>query len=138
MLIEELKDIQSGKKQLKEFAFVVGGALIVFGVLAWWRHKGFYPYVIVSGVAVIFVGLADPGILKPFQRAWMTLALLIGWVMSRVILTLFFYLGLATIGMTARLFGQRFLDLKFRDGKTTYWIERPRGPRPPGDYEKQF
>ncbi len=138
MLIEEIKNIKSGKKELREFALIVGSVLAIFGAFAWWGHKSFYPFFVGGGLGLIAVGLLTPRVLKPIQKLWMGLALVIGAVMSRVILSLLFYLVLTPLGLVARLAGKHFLDLKFKEAKTSYWIERPRQKKIPADYEKQF
>lgn len=138
MLIEEIKNIKSSKKELREFALTVGSVLAIFGALAWWRHKGFYPFFIGGGLGLIAAGFLIPSVLKPIQKLWMGLALVMGAVMSRVILSILFYLVLTPLGLAARLAGKQFLDLKFKEAKTSYWIERPRLKKVPADYEKQF
>lgn len=60
-------------------------------------------------------------ILKPFYWVWMFLAFCLGFVASKVFLTLIFYLVLTPIGLLAKLFGKRFLDL---GQKPSYWKNR--------------
>ncbi len=138
MLIEEIKNIKSGKKELREFALTVGAVLAIFGAIAWWRHKSFYPFFVGGGLGLILAGFLIPGILKPLQKLWMALALVMGAVMSRVLLSIVFYLVITPLGLAARLAGKQFLDLKFKEVKPSYWIERPRLKKVPLDYEKQF
>jgi hypothetical protein len=47
-----------------------------------------------------------------------------GWVMTRVILTLFYFLILTPFGIVMRLLGQPTLDTAWHDGKTTYWVDK--------------
>jgi hypothetical protein len=61
-----------------------------------------------------------------------------GAVMSRVLLGIIFYLVITPLGLAARLTGKQFLDLKFKEVKPSYWIERTRSKKVPSDYEKQF
>jgi hypothetical protein len=67
----------------------------------------------------------------------MILSLALGWVMSRILLTIAFFLIVTPIGLLQRLFGKRPLEIAFRTGANSYW--QPRTARPvPADYEKQF
>jgi hypothetical protein len=58
--------------------------------------------------------------------------------MTRVILTVLFYLVLTPIAVTARLFGKQFLDLSFRDPKDSYWVLREKDSSKERNYEAQF
>jgi hypothetical protein len=71
-----------------------------------------------------------PIVLKPLQKVWMTIAVVIGWVMARVVLTLLFFVVFTPMGLIARLFGKDFLILKRRGAGQSYWH-----PRKPGEYD---
>lgn len=138
MVIAEIKKIESSEKKLREFGFVVGGVLCALGVLLWWRGRGTYPYFFLPGMVLVVMGAVLPRALKPFQKAWMTLAILMGWVMTRVLLSALFYLALTPIGWILRLTGKDLLDQKIEPEKQSYWKVRSQPPRVPSDYEKQF
>ncbi|VAX32560.1 hypothetical protein MNBD_NITROSPIRAE02-710, partial [hydrothermal vent metagenome] len=92
MIIEEIRNIKSQKKDLRSFGLTIGIVAGLIGGLLLWRHKDHYPYFLaVSGIFIAF-GLFLPNLLKPLQKAWMTLAVLMGWVMTRLILFVLFFL----------------------------------------------
>jgi hypothetical protein len=68
----------------------------------------------------------------------MTLALLMGWVMTRVILTFIFYVVVTPIAQLARLSGKKFLNAAFREDVESYWIIREIEEVSKERYEKQF
>lgn len=138
MVIEEIKKIDSSVKKLREFAYVVGGVLIGLGVLLWWRGKAHFPYFLAPGLILVCAGVLFPQGLKPLQKAWMTLALLMGWVMTRALLTILFFLAVTPISLCLRLIGKDLLDLRLRREETSYWKPRSRGHGAPSDYERQF
>jgi hypothetical protein len=78
----------------------------------------------VVGALLFIFGLLLPNFLSGVYKIWMGLAFALGWVVSRILLIILFYLGITTIGFIAKIFGKKFLDIKFRDNKNTYWIER--------------
>ena len=136
-IADEIKNIKSGKKELREFGIVMGVFFTLLAILFWWRGKNFiFPLII----AIPFSGLAlsAPLVLKPVQKIWMTLALLIGWVMTRVILTILFYLVITPISIITRLTGKEHLDLAFKKPEKSYWIPKPQKPFNKEIYEKQF
>ena len=46
----------------------------------------------------MFLALVIPSFLKPINKMWMTLAILMGWVMTRITLSILFYLGITPMG----------------------------------------
>ena len=67
----------------------------------------------------------------------MTFAVVLGWVMTRVILSLVFYLILTPISLLTKIFGEDFLGLKEKD-VDSYWNLRNSVTELNQDYEKQF
>ena len=138
-MIEEIKNIKSSKQDLRKFGFTVGIVLGALGGLFWWRGREFYVYVLAAGGLLLFFGWVWPVVLKPIQKVWMTLAVVLGWFMTRVILSLLFYLVFVPIGGIARLFGKNFLDLKLNSSTESYWIVKDtQQEKTKAAYEKQF
>jgi hypothetical protein len=138
MLLEEIKNIKSKKRDLKNFGITIGIVLGLLGGLLWWKGKDTYTIFIILSLTFIFFGLVLPTLLRPIQKAWMTLAIILGWFMTRVILSILFYLVFTFIGLGLRLFGKQFLDLKMDNSKKSYWILRDKKPFKSSDYERQF
>jgi hypothetical protein len=113
-------------------------ALAAFGTLALWRGKGFFPYLYVASAIFLLLGLVLPLRLRSVHKVWMTLALAMGWFMTRVILTILFFVVFTSIGVVARLLGKRFLDLGTDRSPDSYWIRREPKEFIKSDYERQF
>jgi hypothetical protein len=126
------------RRKLRNFGLTVG---IAFGVLAgllFWREKAHYVYFAVISAAFLGLGLLVPTVLKPVEKVWMTAAGAMGWFMTRVILTVLFFVVFTPIGLIGRMFGKDFLSLKLDGSATTYWIYREARDLTKEDYEKQF
>lgn len=136
MLLEDLKQLKTGQRELRNFGLLVGGVFLALGFLL--RHKPWYPWLLAPGAVLMLGGAVLPRALKPVYIVWMSLALVLGFVVSHVVLTLFFFLVITPVGLVARLAGKDFLRLKLDPKASTYWIPRP--PRTPGQkpYERQF
>lgn len=138
MIIEEIKKIDSSPKKVREFGWVM---TIFFGILAglFFLRKGpsamIYLYL---SAGFLVLTLILPIALKPLQKAWMTIAVLMGWVMSRVILGILFYLAMTPIALILRMTGKDLLDLKIDPAKDSYWHLRSQKDIPTSDYERQF
>ena len=138
MVIEEIKNIKSGRRELQRFGITMSVVLGLIGGLFLWHEKGYFScFFILSGAFFLF-GIVVPILLKPIHKMWMTLAILMGWFMTRVILSVLFYLGVVAIGLLAKLFGKDFLDLKFDRNADSYWIPKGTAKFERSDYEKQF
>jgi hypothetical protein len=138
MILEEIKKIKSDRKDLRNFGITMGIALGVIGGLLLWREKPYYFYCVIAGIAFLLSGFAFPAVLKPFQKVWMTISILMGWLMTRVILIILFYGILTPIGLIGRLCGKDFLDIKLNKNAPSYWVLRGKQEYDKKSYEQQF
>ena len=138
MLLDEIKNIKSTRKDIRGFGLIVGGALALLGLLFLWKEKDFYPYFLITGGGLILTGLLVPSVLRPLQKIWMALSIVLGWVMTRVILVVLFFLVITPIGIMGKLFGKRFLAIKRDKTTRSYWNYRKPEERRREDYERQF
>jgi len=138
MFIEEVRNIKSSKKQLRNFEIMAGIILGLLGGLFWWQQNGCYPYLLVLSAVFLLSGLLLPNLLRPIYKVWMLLALLLGWLTTRVILIVLFYGVVTPIGLLAKLFKKDFLNLKSGHDVDSYWIYRQKTKFTKEDYEKQF
>ena len=124
-------------RQLAVFGLAWLGVLGVGGWVSWHRGRTTAAEITWALAALIpAAGLVSRGFLR---LAYLTLSYLtypIGYVASYLVLAATYYLALAPIGLTMRLFGHDPLSRRFEPGAKTYWAERP-GPRPPKDYFRQ-
>ena len=138
MLKEELKQIDSSDKAVKKTGLTVGVVLILISLLLWYFGKTSFMYFsTLGGLSVILALIAIP-VLRPFHKLWMMLALAMGFVMSRVILTLLFYIVITPIGFIAKIVGKKFMPLGFDKSALTYWEKREQPGKQQIDYERQF
>ncbi len=135
---EEIKNLDISLKKVREFGLLVGGVFLALGALLAWRGRPNAPVFFAFGGFLVLFGLARPALLRPLYRLWMTLAILMGWFMSRVLLTVLFYMAITPIGIWIRLSGKDLLDLRFKDGLSSYWKLRQDGGGRKEDCEKQF
>ena len=136
-MIEEIKSIQSTNKILKSFGFTIGFLLLIIGAVLFCNSNELFVYFFSIGLIFICLSLIAPTVLKPGHKIWMTFAIIIGWVMTRIILSVLFYLIISTIGIFARLVGKDFLNLKSKSNES-YWNIRNKEYELNQDYEKQF
>jgi hypothetical protein len=66
----------------------------------------------------------------------MGLAIAMGWVVSRILIMILYYIVVTPLGIAAKLFRKEFLDLKFRDNKDSYWVIKSVDSK--NDYKKMY
>lgn len=138
MILEEIKEIKSDKKELRKFGYTIGIALLVIGAASLYFGRASNHYLIFIGALVLFVGLIYPILLKPFQKIWMGIAIVLGFIMTRIILSLLFYFVFMPMRFIARIFGKKFIDLNFKEVTDSYWNKRNKKMYEPIDTERQF
>jgi len=126
---EELRHLDASRPALRRFGWVVGGVFVGIATLIAWRRgwalDGWPLALGLPGALLVVLGTAAPGVLRPVQRVWMGLAFAMGFVMTRVILTLVFVGMVIPIGFVMRLVGRDPLERKRDPTVPTYWRERP-------------
>lgn len=138
MLIEEIRSIKSTRRDLRNFGLVVGAGFALIGGFLLWKSNAAGPWFIGAGALLALSGLAIPTLLKPLQKVWMTLAVIMGWFMTRVILSVLFYTTITPIGLAARIFGKRFMDHHLSRDSASYWHKREGTPSDLKHFERQF
>lgn len=128
----ELALIKTRTEDVRSFGWVVGGAflalwLIFIGPVHFFSQQakgGHYPVLMWIGLALVVLGTILPVLLRPLYLLWMMIAVSLGFVMTRVILTIFYYLVLTPVGLFRRLLGHDSLHRKIDRDAGTYWIEK--------------
>jgi len=138
MLKEEIKNIKEDKTTLRKFGLTVGTVLLLVGIVLYLTGKSSSVIFAGIGVLLILFGLILPNILKPLNKIWMTLAVILGWFMSRIILIILFYLIITPIGFLLKIAGKDFLNLQSDNDKNSYWEIREKKVTEKIDYERQF
>ena len=136
-MIAELNSIKSRRKDLKNFGFAIGFILLIIGLFLFVRGKDLFVYFFSIGSILIILGGITPFILKPIYKIWMIFAVIIGWIMTRIILSVLFFSIITIIGLFTRLIGKDFLNLKSKSNES-YWNIRNKERELNQDYEKQF
>jgi hypothetical protein len=126
----------------RDFGLLVGGVFLALG--GWWFYRGKYTalssFLLASGALLVLLGALRPQLLVVPNRLWMKLAEAMGFVMTRVILGIVFFLIVTPIGLVRRLFGGD--PLSRRAGRTaaaeSYWKPYTERRSDPKHYEKMY
>ena len=133
-----MEKLDLSNKGLRKFGITMAVACGVITVLVSLKHHAFcIPAAVTAGIFLV-LGVCVPVALKPFYVAWMKIAFVLGWVNTRILLTLMFYLVFTPIGFVMRLLGKDLLDRKLESAKDSYWRPCEKKEVNKEDYERQF
>ena len=98
--------------------------------IRWWA--------LVVAAAFLALALLWPAPLRPLNRAWLKLGLLLSKIVSPIVMMVLFYATVTPIGVLMRWTGKDPLRLRRDATATSYWIPRePPGPAP-NSMKQQF
>ena len=137
-MLEEIKNIKSEKSDLRNFGITVGIILLIISGFLFWKEKESFQIFLAIGITLFLTAIAIPAVLKPVYWMWMIFAIILGWIMTRLILAFMFFLIFTPIGLTLRFFGKQFLELRWDKSKESYWNFRTNEHLQNENYEKQF
>jgi len=128
---------QDDKKQLRHFGLIVGG---IFAVIGLWpvvfRAEAPRLWALALAVALVVPAIVLPRSLTYVHRVWMAAGEALGWINTRIILSVIFY-GLVTpMGIIMRRFGHDPMRRRFEPGVATYRVPKP--VRTAGHMTRQF
>ena len=138
MIIEEIKNIKGDKSDWKKFGITMGIILTIIGSYLLWKKNNYFEYFFFVAAVFFILGLILPAALKYVYKAWMSLAVVRGFIMTRVIMVIIFYLIVTPIGLIASITGKEFLDMKIDQNAKSYWLARKGAQNVKADYERQF
>ncbi len=138
VIAADVKAVKTDRGHLRKFGLTMGVAFAIFGGLFFWRDHTAAPYLFIIAAAFLLLAAITPRALKPIQTIWMTLATVLGWVMTRLLLMIVFFIGITPIAFIARVVGKRFLDLKYEPDRESYWEKREPPTSGMERYESQF
>lgn len=122
--MEEIKSIKTGKIELRKFGMMIGIILCFISGYLIWRNNENYYYCVVISVFFLVTGFIFPDVLRPIYKIWMSFAVLMGYVMTRVILIFLFYVICTPVAFLARILGNKFLELELFKSDASYWKSR--------------
>lgn len=113
------------KKQLRSFGLIVG---VGFTLIALWpivfRRESPRMWLLGFALLLAAAALVVPSVLAPLFRVWMFIGEILGWINTRIILTVLYYLLIVPMGFLMRLTGRDPLDRRFDRSASSYRIAR--------------
>lgn len=123
-------------KDERNFGRAVGVVTMAIGALQMWRgHATAAGALTAIGVALLLAGTFAPSALVVPNRWWRRAGHALGWLNTRILLSLFFFVVLTPVGVIMRLFGKDPLDVRGHGSTWKPYGERLRDPK---HFERSF
>jgi hypothetical protein len=123
--------------QLRSFSFLVGTVFVGLGL---WplivRGQSLRLWALILAGLLITPGIVWPTALRPVYRVWMTIGQALGWVNTRIILAVIFFVVFAPVAILMQMLRKDPMRRKFEPTAETYRIRRL--PRAASHMNRQF
>jgi len=127
------------KKQLRTFGIALSVFLGIIGLVHFLKGNTPHYYWFWGAAGIIFLAtLLVPILIKPIYHVAIFIAHILGWINTRLILGLIYYLLVTPIAIIMKIFGRDALNRKLDKEAKSYWNMRDRIPVPKEQYLRQF
>jgi hypothetical protein len=145
---DPLNDIQHGRtirQHLREFACVLSLVAMAIAGYTVYRRIMFQDgslanigaMYVLTGFFLI-AGYLTPRLFRPVWESWIKLGEVLGSIVTVAILSVVWFSLFIPFGLTLRLIGRSVMDLTFREGVATYWVDRGSKPADFSLLERQY
>jgi hypothetical protein len=127
----------SSSKELRSFGFIVGGA---FGLIGLWplvfRHQNMRIWALLLAGLLGAAAFVLPRALQPIFKVWMRAGFVLGWINTRIILGIIFYVVFTPAGLVMRLMHKDPMRRQSQPDADSY--REVKQPRPSSHLNHQF
>jgi len=121
----EINTAEVTTSDLRKFGFIMGGMFaLIFGLIFPWLGDKtsetwpIWPFIVMAVFWVI--AIVAPQILRPINDIWIKIGNVLGFINSRIILGLMFFVMIFPIGTLLKLFGKDSMNRKLDKEAVTY------------------
>jgi len=128
----------ASRTEQRKFGVVMAIAIVVVTLIHGFirGHLAIWPFYIAG--AFLVLGIVTPKLLEPVFVAWMKFAIGVNWVVTRVLLSIVFYLMITPTRFGIELFGDDALKRTWDPDATTYWEDAEDQPSDPSRYTNMY
>jgi len=110
---------------LRKFGLIMGVMItLIFGLIFPWigdktvNNWPIWPYIVTA--LFWLVALVAPRLLKPINKAWVKIGDVLGFINSRIILGVMFFLLIFPIGLVLKILGKDSMNRKYNKDLDSY------------------
>lgn len=121
-------DLNPSAEKLRQFGWIAPIMLLVIGLVFWWRFgmpaAGITVMVLV-GMVIFTLSRVSPRLVRPVYMVLVIVGFPIGWVVSHLVMFLFYFGIITPVALVFRLMGRDMLHRRWDRRLETYWTEHP-------------
>ena len=144
-IIEDIKsEIRSAQKEPSSRDLTILALLFLLigvglgGLQVFWKGNSTGWYWISAGVILSAFRLIAP-LFREVYRFWLALSVILGYFVSRILLTIIFFVVITPVSLISRIAGKDPMERKLDPQADSYWMRREQETDTSIDrYEKQF
>jgi len=125
-------------KKVRSFGFLFAGLAAAASVYVLYTGSTSWGWPLAGAAFFLVTGLFVQPVLRPIYILWMRFAAILGWLNTRILLGVFYYMIVTPTGWVMRLLGKDLLDLRIDRAAKTYWKKRERQAFDPKRCERLF
>jgi len=130
-IIADLQKLDRGPSVMRKFGLFSALIFLLLGLMITYKHWN-DPVTCTKGALVFFgltaaftiLAMVYPNALKPVNIIMSFIAMIIGWLLTRVILALMFYTVFFIFGFIMKIIGKDSLKRKINRNSPSYWVKR--------------
>jgi Saxitoxin biosynthesis operon protein SxtJ len=134
---KELAGLDITRQSLRSFGLLLGGVFSLSAGVLFWKSSQHWLWPAIMALILLLTTQLYPLILARPYRLWMLLAFVLGWIMTRIILTAAYMLIMTPIGWLLRALDKDILDERIDKASASYW-KNHESVSDRGRYKKQF
>jgi hypothetical protein len=113
-------------KDLRSFGLIVGAGFAVIGLWPLLRHgEPYRTWALSIAVPLALAAVVFPRILRYPYRVWMLIGHCLGWLNTRIIMTVLFYGVFTPAALVMRLIGRDAMTRRLDASARTYRVAKP-------------
>lgn len=122
-ILNEIRRVKDSKEDLRNFGLVVGAVFLFLGLVL---IKNLDLIFVPIGLILVIFAILNPLWLKYLNKVWMSVAIVLGFFVSKLILVLIYLTMITTIKIILRSQNKKLLDLRINKKRKSYWEMRSR------------
>ena len=116
------------KSDLKLFALIWAGIFLLASVLPLIKGNPMRYWALIVALIFAVIAFVKPEILSRFYQVWMKVGTFIGGIVSKVMMSVLYFLVFTPIAFILRAMGKDMLNKKIDRSAKSYWVEREKQP----------
>jgi hypothetical protein len=121
----------------RSFGLTFAALFALIAIIKLWRGTGGLAWLAAAAV-MLALALLWTAPLRPLNKAWFRLSLVLHAIVTPVMMAAMFYLAVLPTGLLLRLFRKDPLQLRRDPARASYWIDRTEDGTAPDRMRTQF